>query len=340
VSHGRDDEQLAALADRIIEAMRQPVDYRGHPCRFGVSIGIAANSGVDARQLLVNADLALYRAKSRGRNRYEFFNEELQSEIVRTKQTADEILGGLERHEFTAYYQPQFDARTLEIVGVEALSRWKHPRRGILAPDAYLKVAEELNVVALIDRIVLEHALENLERWSRSHLNIPRVSVNVSARRLEDKDLIEGLRKLDIKPGTVSFELVESIFLDENDDLVTWNIEHIKDLGIDIEIDDFGTGHASIVSLLKLRPRRLKIDRQLITPITGSVAQRQLVASIIEIGKSLGIEVVAEGVETMEHARILKELGCDILQGYFFGRPMEAKAFKAFAQSRKWLAAG
>ncbi|WP_206532370.1 MULTISPECIES: EAL domain-containing protein [unclassified Mesorhizobium] len=340
VSHGLDDDQLSALADRIIEAMRQPVDYRGHPCRFGVSIGIAANSGVDARQLLVNADLALYRAKSRGRNRYEFFNEELQSEIVRTKQIADEILGGLERNEFIAYYQPQFDARTLEIVGVEALSRWKHPQRGILAPDAYLKVAEELNVVALIDRIVLKHALENFERWAHSHLNIPRVSVNVSARRLEDKDLIEGLRKLAIKPGTVSFELVESIFLDENDDLVTWNIEHIKDLGIDIEIDDFGTGYASIVSLLKLRPRRLKIDRQLITPITGSMAQRHLVASIIEIGKSLGIEVVAEGVETMEHARILKELGCDILQGYFFGRPMEAKAFKAFAQSRKWLAAG
>lgn len=340
VSRGLDDDELSALADRIIEEIRQPVDYRGHPCRFGVSIGIAANNGVDVKQLLVNADLALYRAKSRGRNRYEFFNEELQSEIVRTKQIADEILGGLERHEFIAYYQPQFDASTLEIVGVEALSRWKHPRRGILAPDAYLKVAEELNVVALIDRIVLKYALENFERWSRSHLNIPRVSVNVSAKRLEDKDLIEGLRKLAIKAGTVSFELVESIFLDENDDLVTWNIDHIKELGIDIEIDDFGTGHASIVSLLNLRPRRLKIDRQLITPITGSMAQRQLVASIIEIGKSLGIEVVAEGVETMEHARILKELGCDILQGYLFGRPMEAKAFKAFAQSRKWLAAG
>lgn len=340
VSHGLDDHQLAALADRIIEEMRQPVDYRGHPCRFGVSIGIAANSGIDARQLLVNADLALYRAKDRGRNRYEFFNKELQSEIVRTKQIADEILGGLERNEFIAYYQPQFDAKTLEIVGVEALSRWKHPRRGILPPDTYLKVAEELNVVALIDRTVLEQALENFGRWSRGHLNIPRVSVNVSARRLEDKDLISGLRKLGIKAGTVSFELVESIFLDENDDLVTWNIEHIKELGIDIEIDDFGTGHASIVSLLKLQPRRLKIDRQLVTPITGSSAQRHLVSSIIEIGKSLSIEVVAEGVETMEHARILKELGCDILQGYFLGRPMEAKAFKAFAQSRKWLAAG
>ncbi|WP_246462117.1 bifunctional diguanylate cyclase/phosphodiesterase [Mesorhizobium sangaii] len=340
VSHGRDDDELAALADRIIEEMRQPVYYRGHQCRFGVSIGIAANSGVDAKQLLVNADLALYRAKGHGRNRYEFFNEELQSEIVRTKQIADEILGGLERDEFIAYYQPQFDAKTLEIVGVEALSRWKHPRRGILAPDAYLKVADELNVVALIDRIVLKDALENFERWSHSHLNIPRVSVNVSARRLEDKDLIKGLRELAIKEGTVSFELVESIFLDENDDLVTWNIEHIKELGIDIEIDDFGTGYASIVSLLKLRPRRLKIDRQLVTPITGSMAQRQLVSSIIEIGKSLSIEVVAEGVETMEHARILKELGCDILQGYFLGRPMEAKAFKTFAQSRKWLAVG
>ncbi|RWD03392.1 MAG: EAL domain-containing protein [Mesorhizobium sp.] len=338
VGHGAGDDRLAELASRIIEEMRQPVNFQGHQCRFGVSIGIAANDGVDARQLLVNADLALYRAKSHGRNRYEFFNAELQSEIVRTKQIADEILGGLERNEFIAYYQPQFDARTLEIVGVEALSRWKHPRRGILAPAAYLKVAEELNVVALIDRTTLKQALENFERWS--HLNIPRVSVNVSARRLEDRDLIKGLRKLAIKQGTVSFELVESIFLDENDDFVSWNIEQIKGLGIDIEIDDFGTGYASIVSLLKLQPRRLKIDRQLITPITGSTAQRRLVSSIIEIGKSLGIEVVAEGVETMDHARILKELGCDILQGYAFGAPMDAKTFKAFAQSRKWLQAG
>ncbi|MEV8882303.1 EAL domain-containing protein [Mesorhizobium ciceri] len=338
VSHGRDDKQLSALGDRIITQMRRPVDFQGNPCRFGVSIGIAA--GTDAKQLLVNADLALYRAKGSGRNRHEFFDEELQSEIVRTKQIADEILGGLERAEFTTYYQPQFDARTLEIVGVEALSRWKHPERGILAPQSYLKVAEELNVVAVIDRAVLEQALENFDQWSNSGLKIPHVSVNVSAKRLEDKDLIDGLRKLAIRKGTVSFELVESIFLDENDDLVTWNLEHIKELGIDIEIDDFGTGHASIVSLLKLQPRRLKIDRQLITPVTQSIPQRQLVSSIIEIGKSLGIEVIAEGVETNDHARILKELGCDILQGYVFGRPMDAKAFTAFAQSRKWLAVG
>ena len=141
------------------------------------------------------------------------------------------------------------------------------------------------------------------------------------------------------RPGTVSFELVESIFLDESDELVTWNIEQIKELGIDIEIDDFGTGYASIVSLLKLKPRRLKIDRQLIMPIVGSPAQRSLVESIIDIGKSLGIEVIAEGVETMEHARILKELGCDMLQGFAFAMPMSSADFSQFVRKRLKLVA-
>ena len=159
---------------------------------------------------------------------------------------------------------------------------------------------------------------------------MPKASVNVSARRLQDEELIKSLRELNIRPGTISFELVESIFLDENDDLVTWNIEQIKELGIDIEIDDFGTGYASIVSLLKLKPRRLKIDRQLVMPIVRSPAQRQLVGSIIDIGKSLGIEVVAEGVETMEHARILRELGCDVLQGYAFARADERRGLQGF----------
>ncbi|TIX40140.1 MAG: EAL domain-containing protein, partial [Mesorhizobium sp.] len=173
------------------------------------------------------------------------------------------------------------------------------------------------------------------EEWSAAKLRIPRVSVNVSARRLQDEELIKSLREQNIKKGTVSFELVESIFLDENDDLVTWNIEQIKELGIDVEIDDFGTGYASMVSLLKLQPRRLKIDRQLVTPIVKSPQRRQVVSSIIEIGKSLGIEVVAEGVETMQHARLLKGLGCDILQGYAFGHAFDSEGLKTFVRSRR-----
>lgn len=337
-----DDAQAGVLADCIIEEMRRPVYYHGHQCRFGVSVGIAIDDGrsADTRQLLVNADIALYRAKKRGRNRHEFFSGELQSEIVNTKRIADEILAGLERNQFIVFYQPQFNARTREIVGVEALARWNHPEKGILTPDVFLKTAEELNVVSTIDRKILQQSLLDFEAWSAEKIGVPRVSVNVSARRLHDEQLIASLRNLDIRKGTFSFELVESIFLDDNDDLITWNVEQIKQLGIDIEIDDFGTGYASIVSLLKLQPRRLKIDRQLVDPIVNSPQQRQVVSSIIEIGKSLGIEIIAEGVETMEHARLLKALGCDILQGYAFGYPMDSDGLRRFVRSRRLSVAG
>jgi len=335
------NEQLAHLADRIIGEMHQPVLYEGHECRFGVSIGIASDFDAlaDPGRLLVNADIALYRAKSRGRNRYQFFNDTLQAEIVTTKRTADEILSGLERDEFIAHYQPQFDAATLNIVGVEALVRWKHPTEGLLLPGRFMKIAEELNVVGAIDRVILEQTLQHFNEWAAAGLQLQKASVNVSARRLHDEELIKSLREMNIKPGTISFELVESIFLDENDELVTWNVEQIKELGIDIEIDDFGTGYASIVSLLKLKPRRLKIDRQLVAPVISSANQRQLVASIIEIGKSLGIEVLAEGVETMKHARVLTALGCNALQGYALARPMSADDFRHFALARKLRAA-
>ena len=332
------DIYLATLAERIVQQMRQPVTYEGHECRFGVSIGIAADRGaaIDVKRLLINADIALYRAKARGRNRFEFFSEALQAEVVKTKRVADEILSGLERNEFVAWFQPQFDAHTLDVVGVEALARWQHPTEGIKAPDSFMPIAEELNVVATVDRLILEQSLEALARWDDMGLNMPRVSVNVSLRRLNDEDLINGLRQLDIQPGRLSFELVESIYLDEGDAVVGWNIDRIKELGIDVEIDDFGTGYASIVSLQKLRPTRLKIDRQLVNPILVDQGQRQLLASIVDIGKSMGIEVVAEGVETMDHAAILRDLGCDILQGYAFSRPLSAPDFETFLKANAW----
>ncbi len=335
---GDDDAHLGTLAECIVRQMRQPATYEGHQCRFGVSIGIAAERGspIDVKRLLINADIALYRAKGRGRNRFEFFSDALQAEVVNTKRVADEILNGLERNEFVAYFQPQFDARTLDVVGVEALARWQHPARGLLAPDSFLPIAEELNVVATIDRLILDQSLAALDRWEKQGLCVPRASVNVSLRRLHDEDLINGLRQLEIAPGRISFELVESIYLDESDGIVGWNIDQLKELGVDIEIDDFGTGYASIVSLQKLRPARLKIDRQLVTPIIDEAAQRQLVASIVDIGKSMGIEVVAEGVETMDHAAILRELGVDILQGYAFSRPLSTTDLEEFLRAQAW----
>jgi diguanylate cyclase (GGDEF)-like protein len=328
--NGRRD--LARLARRIVDEMRKPMPYNGHDCRCGVSIGVAYQRGpkVDDKRLLIDADIALYRAKRRGRNRHEFFTEALQAEIVSNKAMADDILKGIEEGQFVAWYQPQFDARTLKISGVEALARWEHPTRGVVPPDTFLPIAEELNVVATIDRMILEQTLAWMQIWRAQGLVIPRASVNVSGRRLREEGLIKSLKKLDIEPGTISFELVESIYLDESDDIVAFNIDQLRELGIDIEIDDFGTGYASIVSLLKLQPRRLKIDRQLLLPVRESEAQRRLIASIVDIGHSLGIGVIAEGVETDDHARIATELECDTLQGYAFSKPLAPAQFERF----------
>ncbi|WEZ82471.1 EAL domain-containing protein [Rhizobium sp. 32-5/1] len=338
---GRAENSDTAMASRIIEEMSLPIRYKEQECRIGVSIGIAHQTGTDEEltQVLVNADIALYEAKRRGRNRYEVFTHSLKTAVIKSKQTADEILRGLEQNEFVAYFQPQFCPVSLDIIGVEALARWDHPTKGLLAPYAFLKTAEDINVIADIDQRILEQALFQLHRWEASGIYIPKISVNLSYQRLHDENLIERLSQLTIPTGRLAFELLESISFDESDYTVLSNIERIKNFGIDIEIDDFGTGYASIVSLLKLTPRRLKIDRQLIIPILTSPKQRQLVASIIDIGTSLGIDVIAEGVETMEHATALRELGCYGLQGYAFARPMSANDLANFARERKWMAA-
>jgi diguanylate cyclase (GGDEF)-like protein len=329
------------LARKLIASVREPTIYEGHECRLGMSIGIAGAFGaaVDRQRLLVNADLALYRAKSLGRNRFEFYTAELQAEILNSKQTADSVIRGLERGEFVPYYQPQFDARTHELVGVEALARWRHPTRGLVSPIEFIPIAEEMTVIGAIDRAILEQALADFRSWQRLGLRVPRFSVNVSLRRLHDESLVQGLRDLRIEPGVLSFELVETIYLDDRDDCFSRTIDQIKALGIDIEIDDFGTGYASIISLTKLKPRRLKIDRQLVTPTVRSDAQRRLVQSIVDIGRSLDIEIVAEGVETMEHARLLRDLGCDILQGYAFAMPMSGQELERFVAKRPRLVA-
>jgi diguanylate cyclase (GGDEF)-like protein/PAS domain S-box-containing protein len=331
-------DDVILLTDQIIEALRQPVAYDGHLCRFGASVGIAWADDVtaDAKQSLMNADIALYRAKGLGRNRYEFFTQQLQTQIHHAKHTADEIIKGLEDGEFVPFYQPQFDAHTLDITGVETLARWKHPRHGLLAPDYFLKIAEDINALTAIDRCIAEQALSDFSRWETHGLGIPRISVNVSSPRLREPGLIDSLRQLNIPRGKLSFELLESIFLDDLDEDSSQILNDLSALGIDIEIDDFGTGHASIIGLMKLNPSRLKIDRALIRPITESGDQRKLVGSIIDIGRSLSIKVVAEGVETHQHAEILRDLGCDTLQGYAFARPMSFADLSHFVTAAKW----
>lgn len=331
------EEVLSSIAERIISEMRQPVWHNGQECRFGASIGIAYSKdrSVDPRALLQNADIALYNAKNQGRNRHAFYTQSSRRLLADARRLSSELLRALENDEIIPFYQLQFDAKTRNVTGAECLARWRHPIQGILGPDRFLAAAEECGVLAQIDGIILEKALADVANWRAEGLDLPKISVNVSARRLRDPNLASGLAALDIQPGTVSFELLESVFLDRQDAAVMANLEMLRRLSIDIEIDDFGTGHASIVGLLNLKPSTLKIDRQLIEDIPKSQEQRILVMSIIQIARSLRIKVTAEGVETEEHARILKRLGCDVLQGYGLARPLDVTETGDLLRARK-----
>ena len=301
-----------------------------------MSIGIASACGadVDRQRLLVDADLALYRAKSLGRNRFEFYTAALQAEIIDAKRMGDSIIGGLERSEFIPYFQPQVDSRT------PRSSAWRRWRVGVTQGAASLLLQR-----SSISPRSSPSSPRSTARCSRARSPAtaagaggPPAAAAVGQRLVAPAargGLIDALSALEIAPGELSFELVESIYLDERDDRFSRTVEQIKALGVDIKIDDFGSGYASIVSLTKIKPRRLKIDRQLVTPIVRSAAQRRLVRSIVEIGRSLGIEVAAEGVETMEHAALLRNLGCTILQGFAFAKPMAAEKFEAQLRTRQ-----
>ncbi|WP_183696463.1 putative bifunctional diguanylate cyclase/phosphodiesterase [Rhizobium leguminosarum] len=316
--------ELKLITDDLQRRLRKKIRFGQEMLQSGASIGVSWSGDRRARNLLAESDLALYQAKKLGRNRVEFFTRQLQEDLRAKRRLAEELKLGLERGEIVPYYQVQLDARTREVIGFEALARWKHPEKGVLAPGIFLRIADEHGLAAEIDAAILKNVLEDRLFWLLQGLAVPRIAVNISASRLADPTLLGKLRKLDIPPGVIVFELVETIFLDDSDEKLLDHIGDIKQMGIDIEIDDFGSGHASLIGLVKLRPKRLKIDRQLIAEVVSSAEQRGVVGSIVEIAKALDVEVIAEGIETEAHAVVLAQLGCDGLQGYAFGYPAPA----------------
>lgn len=317
---------IVSLADSLVAEMEAPLEFEGKSTSCSASVGVAiANTEMTRpEQVVADADMALYHAKAQGRGRWSFFTEEMHAESVATKQLVSDLLGACEGREFTPFFQPLIDASTGKISCAEVLVRWPHKKRGLLAPAAFLDTAADMGILKKIDEIVFGHLRAALDFFDDAGVDLPRVAINVSAGRLADPSLIHDIKSSGIKPERLTIEILESVYLERIGDTVQWSLDELAELGVTLAVDDFGTGHASVQGLLKIKPSILKIDRQFIQPIVEDETARALVTSIIGIGKSLGMSIVAEGVETEEHAQFVRDMGCDYLQGFYFGKPMSA----------------
>ncbi len=337
-------DEAEKLAETLIERLSQPIMFEGEICKFSASIGIAFGAaecvGCDSQRILASADLALYEAKAQGRNRSEVFRESMRASAQARKSLSDQLFLALERDEFFPVYQPQIVAATGAIRGVEALARWRHPERGVLAPAAFLPWAERLGLLPAIDRKMLAQVARDERAWRAQGVEIGKISVNITSERLSDPALVDEIEELDQLRGRLCFEILESVFVDQLDDRLRHALDRLNELGVEIEIDDFGMGHSSIMGLLSLGPRRLKIPREFIAPLPDSERHAQLVRFVLDIARSLQIEAIAEGVETDAQRAFLCDAGCQLLQGYLFAKPMPSDAFLEFFAAERRRAAG
>lgn len=315
---------ISNVADEIVQEMQTPITIEGKSVTCSASVGVAiADASMDhPEQVVADADTALYHAKSQGKARWSFFTEEMHAESIVTKQLASDLFVACEKREFIPFFQPLIDAVTGRISSAEVFVRWSHPTRGLLPLGAFLDTAANIGIQKRIDEIVFNSLRETLAQFDAAGVDLPRVAVNVSAGRLADPSFIHDIKSSGIDPERLVVEILESVYLERMGDVVGWAIDELNELGVTIAIDDFGTGHASVQGLLKIKPAILKIDRQFIQPIVEDDNSRALVSSIIGIGKSLDMRIVAEGVESEEHARFVSNMGCDYLQGFHFGKPM------------------
>ncbi|MEL6317201.1 MAG: EAL domain-containing protein, partial [Pseudomonadota bacterium] len=285
----------------------------------------AAAEEIEPSSAVRDAALALRRAKAQGVGSHAIVSREDRAAARALDELSADVLRGVEAGEFEPFFQPQICAQTGSLVAFEALARWRHPDRGVLAPGAFMEAAEKLGAIAEIDAQIFGKAIAQVKEWSANGQYLPQLSLNVSTRRICSEEVCKQVFDAEFDEATLCFELLESTFLDGGDAVIFDAIQRLRDLGTVFEVDDFGTGHASILSVMRIKPQRLKLARELVESVATDAASQEMIRSIIDIAKSLEIGVNAEGIETDEQMSMLRELGCDVFQGYLIAKPMAAE---------------
>ncbi|NAX22461.1 sensor domain-containing protein, partial [Vibrio sp. V39_P1S14PM300] len=322
-----DNNRMAEmLSERIISLINQPFDLHHFSKRLACSIGSVAypGDGNDARILLQNADTAMYEAKDRGRNRLIRFNDQMNKEARMRLWLEIELQKALQQNGLEVWYQPKVNARDFSINGAEALVRWKHPVEGYISPGAFIPVAERAGLIEHLGRVVMRDVFATVKRWKLQGILPGRVAINLSPEQFGNPKLIDFMEKLlrttELDPACITFELTESAVMSDSEHTLQM-LNAIKKLGFGLSIDDFGTGYSSLSYLARFPLDELKIDRAFISDIDTLPKQVTVIENIINLGKSLNLTVVAEGVETQQQATLLSNLNCNSIQGFHFYRP-------------------
>lgn len=337
---GASPQDGSRIVREIIAAFEPLFDIHNQRvyCTASIGVSVYPDDTADPEELLLYADLAMYRAKQNGRNNFEFYTSGLNFVAHQWQEMEQGLRHALKEDLLFLVYQPQFNHKNNELVGVEALLRWRHPDRGLIPPLEFIKVAEQSSLINLIGEFVLETSCAQLRDWLDKGYKIPRLSVNISPRHFRsnvlNKTLREVTEKYQIPPQLLCIEITEHALLEEIDE-VTQNMQYIKDTGFHLALDDFGMGHSSLLYLKRLAVNEIKIDQSFVAGLESSEEDRQIVKAIVALSHALGLRLVSEGVENQKQIDILTASGCETMQGYFYSPPLDPLGLeKVFKKSK------
>jgi diguanylate cyclase (GGDEF)-like protein len=336
-------QEAIAVAERIQVVLREPLTLSGHEVFATVSIGIALSAPGyrHAEDVLRDADTAMYHAKALGKSRHQVFDSSMHARARKLLQLEHDLRLAIDRREFRVHYQPIVRVEDRRLAGFEALVRWQHPERGLVAPSEFIPLAEETGLVVPLGRLVLEEACRQASEWRGAGGEDLTVSVNLSVKQFSQPDLVEqvdgALRGSGLPPRLLKLEVTESMVM-ENTDAAIMLLRRLKALGVHIAIDDFGTGYSSLSYLLRLPADTLKIDRSFVSGTGDAGRNVSIVRTVVGLAYSLGLDVIAEGVETEEQRALLADLGCPLAQGFLFSPAVDAAAASALVAASGGLA--